>query len=390
MIFSKGIVSEYFEFNPKETLSKNQKYKKIAMENIVPKYKFINKYSFEKYKGGSKFKNGDTIFARITPCLENGKIAYVDCLEDDEIAFGSTEFIVLRAIKSKMISEFVYYFAISDYFKNKAISLMTGTSGRQRVQTDALKELKVKIPDIISQRKIVKILSTIDKKIKLNNEINNSLYDFAMNYLNTLTEDDEVQLSDFGKIQGGYAFKSKDLKDEKTANRIIKIKNLKSEINADIDNSQFVDDEVILKIDKKFKLQKGDVTIAMTGAELGKTGFIYGKDNYYLNQRVGVVKGKDIKSELYLKILMLSNNFQLLLNFKGYGSAQPNISTSDIETVMIKNINKENLDAFYKTVYPIYNKIINNSEENKNLEQLRDTLLPKLINGEIDLNKIEI
>ena len=182
MIFSKGTVSEYFEFNPKETLSKNQKYKKIAMENIVPKYKFINKYSFEKYKGGSKFKNGDTIFARITPCLENGKIAYVDCLEDDEIAFGSTEFIVLRAIESKMIPEFVYYFAISDYFKNKAISLMTGTSGRQRVQADALKQLNVKIPDIISQKKIVKILSIIDKKIKLNNEINNNLYE-QINYI---------------------------------------------------------------------------------------------------------------------------------------------------------------------------------------------------------------
>ena len=87
---------------------------------------------------------------------------------------------------------------------------------------------------------------------------------------------------------------------------------------------------------------------------------------------------------------MLSNNFQLLLNSKGYGSAQPNISTSDIEYVMIKNINKENLDAFYKTVYPIYNKIINNSEESKNLEQLRDTLLPKLMNGEIDLDNAEI
>lgn len=287
------------------------------------------------------------------------------------------------------LNKYIFYFLSQKYIFNY-LRKSQSSSTMPAISFNIMNNLEIYIPSKDCQRKIVKILSDIDKKIELNNQINNNLYDFAMNYLNSLTEDDEVQLSEFGKIQGGYAFKSKDLKDEKTANRIIKIKNLKSEINVDIDNSQFVDDEVVLKIDKKFKLQKGNVTIAMTGAELGKTGFIYGKDNYYLNQRVGVVKGKDIKSELYLKILMLSNNFQLLLNSKGYGSAQPNISTSDIENVMIKNINKENLDAFYKTVYPIYNKIINNSEENKNLEQLRDTILPKLMNGEIDLDNIEI
>ena len=212
----------------------------------------------------------------------------------------------------------------------------------------------------------------------------------AIKYLNEMQSDEEVTLSNFGKIQGGYAFKSKDLLDTKTNNRIIKIKNLRNEISADVINSQFVENEVIDKLDNKFKIKKGNVAIAMTGAELGKTGFIYGFDDYYLNQRVGLVRGITKEKELYLNILLLSQEFQDLLNSKGYGSAQPNVSTADIENITIQNIEDADLMKFYEKVSPIYTKIILNCEENLNLEQLKDTLLPKLMNGEIDLDNIEI
>ena len=112
-------------------------------------------------------------------------------------------------------------------------------------------------------------------------------------------------------------------------------------------------------------------------------------DKYYLNQRVGVIRGKNKEKELFLKIIFLSNQFQVLLNSKGYGSAQPNISTSDIENVLINDITEDNLKKLYEKLNPIYYKIISNCEENLNLEQLRDTLLPKLMNGKIDLEKIE-
>lgn len=216
------------------------------------------------------------------------------------------------------------------------------------------------------------------------------MYELAINCLNEKVEETEVPVSKFAKIQGGYAFKSKDLIDVHTKNRIIKIKNLRSEINADVINSQFVENEVVEKLDNKFRLSKGDVAIAMTGAELGKTGFIYGNDNYFLNQRVGVIRGNNKACELYLKILFLSDEFQTLLNSKGYGSAQPNVSTSDIENILINDITEDNLKKLYEIIKPIYEKIISNSEEILNLEQLRDTLLPKMMNGEIDLDNIEI
>ncbi|MDD3053753.1 MAG: restriction endonuclease subunit S [Endomicrobiaceae bacterium] len=281
--------------------------------------------------------------------------------------------------------EYLYY-----YFRTqkKYLKSIAGGSTMPILNKNDFSNIKISLPDIIIQNRIVKILSTFDKKIELNNQINANLYKYSINYLKSLARNKMVNISHFGKVQGGYAFKSKDLKDEFTSNKIIKIKNIRSDIDIDISNSQFIDDNVVKDLDIKFKLQRGDVVIAMTGAELGKTGFLYGKGNYYLNQRVGVIKGNNEKKNLYLKILMLSNNFQILLNSKGYGSAQPNISTLDIEKILINDIYESDLSKFYKMVNPIYNRIISNCEENKKLEQLRDILLPELMNDDINIEKI--
>ena len=148
---------------------------------------------------------------------------------------------------------------------------------------------------------------------------------------------------------------------------------------------------VLVEVDKKFLLTRGDVIIAMTGAELGKTGYLFGKENsYFLNQRVGVVRGNDIFSSLYLNCVFLLEKMQNTLNSKGYGSAQPNISKSDIENIEIPIPDEIELKKFYEIANPIYNKMILNSEQNQYLTKLRDALLPKLMNGEIDLDNIEI
>jgi len=91
-----------------------------------------------------------------------------------------------------------------------------------------------------------------------------------------------------------------------------------------------------------------------------------------------------------LNCIFLQDEMQNILNSNGYGSAQPNISTTDIENIEIPIPNENELKEFYEVCNPIYNKLILNSEQNQYLIQLRDTLLPKLMNGEIDLDKIEI
>ena len=165
---------DFMLFNPTEKLAKGTVGKKVSMDKITPHTKEISSYDVEEFKGGTKFKNGDTLMARITPCLENGKISQVNFLDEEEIGFGSTEFIVLREKEGISDKEFIYYLSQYYLFKNTAISSMIGSSGRQRVQNDVLKSLELQLPPLEIQRNIGKILSQIDKKIKLNNKINNN------------------------------------------------------------------------------------------------------------------------------------------------------------------------------------------------------------------------
>src|SRR5690625_1510342 len=90
-------LKDFARINPTERIPKGTIAKKIPMEFVQPFTKRIPNYLLEEYKGGVKFRNGDTLMARITPSLENGKISFVDILDEDEIGYGSTEYIVLRA-----------------------------------------------------------------------------------------------------------------------------------------------------------------------------------------------------------------------------------------------------------------------------------------------------
>ena len=168
-------IGEKIIFNPKEELiERNEKRKYVEMKDLVPFQKYIKNFVFKEFKGGSKFRNRDVLMARITPCLENGKISYVNILNENEVGFGSTEFTVLREKKKETESKYIYYLAILNDFKNLAIKSMMGSSGRQRVQNSILEKKLFCFPSLAEQKRISKILSAFDEKIAINNEINKS------------------------------------------------------------------------------------------------------------------------------------------------------------------------------------------------------------------------
>ena len=168
-------LSDFVEINPKESLHKGIVAPKIAMDVLEPFCRDIHSVSNEEYNGGTKFKNGDTIMARITPCLENGKTAQVRCLKEKEVAFGSTEYIVFRAKDGISVADYVYYLITSPIIREPAIKSMVGSSGRQRVQTDVVANLVIDIPNVETQEKIGTVLSSIDEKIETNRKINDNL-----------------------------------------------------------------------------------------------------------------------------------------------------------------------------------------------------------------------
>ena len=158
--------------NPRETIKKGNIAKKVDMAVLQPFTRKIPSFELLEYKGGTKFRNGDTIMARITPCLENGKTSQVSILDDNEIGFGSTEYIVFRAKEGISDCNFLYYLVCSDIVRDPAIKSMVGSSGRQRVQTDVIQNLEIDLPSFETQKQIASILSALDDKIELNNRIN--------------------------------------------------------------------------------------------------------------------------------------------------------------------------------------------------------------------------
>ena len=203
--------ADFIDFNPRLNLKKGAITTKVAMDKLKPFTKKIPETEKAEFNGGAKFCNGDTVMARITPCLENGKTAYVDMLDDGEIGFGSTEFIVMRAKAGISDPQFVYYTAINPTFRNVAIKSMVGSSGRQRVQQSVLEELELSVPGLDEQRRIGAFLAELDEKIALNNKINDNLEQQAVGLFRSwfstfsLSPNSPRVNSEFGEIPEDFA-----------------------------------------------------------------------------------------------------------------------------------------------------------------------------------------
>jgi type I restriction enzyme S subunit len=168
-------VSEFVLFNPRVKLVRGTLAKFVEMKGLGTSGCSVLKVDTKELKGGgSKFEQGDTLLARITPCLENGKTAFVDFLDPGEAAFGSTEFIVMRA-PDGVPPEWVYCLARSDEFRRHAISNMTGSSGRQRVPVDCFVHFHMAIPSSNKLREFGKWAAPAFARIKANTEQSRTL-----------------------------------------------------------------------------------------------------------------------------------------------------------------------------------------------------------------------
>ena len=140
-----GVASDLFDFNPTLSLSINTEASYIDMASLPVTGFMTDAPQRKPFAGGMKFQNGDVVVARITPCLENGKSALITLLKDREIGFGSTEFIVIRG-KKVALGSFAAQLSRSASFRQFAISNMTGTSGRKRIDANTLETFSLPLP----------------------------------------------------------------------------------------------------------------------------------------------------------------------------------------------------------------------------------------------------
>lgn len=160
-------VSDYAFLNPKRTLAKNQVARSIDMSQLSTSGAFPSGWEMKPFNGGMRFTNGDTLLARITPCLENGKTAFVDFLDDGEVAFGSTEYIVL-APKNDTPPEMLYCLARYPAFVDYAVKNMNGSSGRQRVSAETVGQYRLPLFDKHSLVLFKEVVSPMFLKMRYN------------------------------------------------------------------------------------------------------------------------------------------------------------------------------------------------------------------------------
>jgi len=166
--------------NPSVRMERGKIYPFVDMQAIDPGSRIVGPSEERPFKGGgSRFMNGDTLMARITPCLENGKIARYVAPKGKDAGHGSTEFIVIRGRPNVTDNGFAYYLTKWDGVRQYCISQMTGSSGRQRVPTSALSHHEVTIPPLKEQQAIACILGALDDKIELNRRMNRTLEEMA-------------------------------------------------------------------------------------------------------------------------------------------------------------------------------------------------------------------
>ena len=414
--FKKQQIQNIADFNPREQLAKGALAKSVPMAMLKEFQRQITGYEIKAFNGGAKFRNGDTLLAKITPCLENGKTAFVDILDDGEVAFGSTEFIVLRA-KNETNPEFLYYFAISPDFRKRAIECMEGTSGRQRVNENTLKTLELPIPEPQTQQSIAAVLSALDKKIALNKQINarleqmaKTLYDYwfvqfdfpdangkpykssggEMVFDETLKREIPKgwEVKSLGKhitIKRGISYKSNEIKD--TGVPFINL------------NSFYLDGKFKFEGTKFFTgktkndnfISSGDLLIAVT--DVTRNADIIGKafilpDLFNNSPVMSCDVAKISSSELnnfYLERLFNSSSYHEYIKYFASGTLVLHLDIKGISWFDTYIPPRMLLDKFEDFCRNIYLRIVETEKQNHRLTQLRDFLLPMLMNGQVSV-----
>ena len=379
-------LKDFIEFNPKEKVPQGKLCRKISMDQITPFTRFVESNIYEVYKGGAKFRNYDTIMARITPCLENGKTAYISSLHSEEVAVGSTEYIVLRKRENISDSKFIFYLAISPIVRDIAIKSMVGSSGRQRVQQDVLENYEIPIPSLPMQKNIAHILSVLDDKIELNKRINDNLEQQAQALFNYYFIDTPEllggfsvgSLADAANYVNGLAMqKYRPISGEKGL-PVLKIKELgQGRIDS---SSDFCSNE----IDSYYKVYDGDVIFSWSGTLMVK---IWCGGKCGLNQHLFKVSSKTTpKWFYYFWTKHHLDNFIRIAKDKAV--TMGHIKREELEKAEVLFPNNSVMKKLDTLMAPFLDQIIEKECEIRKLALLRDTLLPKLMSGELKINDI--
>ena len=351
-------------------------------------------------------KPNDIVFARTG--ASTGRNYLYDGTDGEFVYAG---FLIKFSIDEKKVNpKYIKYFCQSKQYKDWINSFNTGST-RGNINAQTLGKMPIPLIERKTQDALVSIISSIDEKIKKNNAINNNLEQQAQAifkswfvdfepFNGTMPSDWEiVPLEKIADFQNGYAFKSKELLNEPSTDcyQVFKQGHIARGGGFIPDGTKSWYPKSLASKLEKFVLKKGDILMAMTDmkdnvAILGNTAIMPLDNEYIVNQRVGHIRVNGYKGVTYPFIYLLTNSTDFLVDLRSRANSgvQVNLSSSEIKASQTVLPSEEVNNAFSEITLPMFEIIINNQLENQRLAQLRDTLLPCLMSGELDVSDIEL
>ena len=424
-------LSDIVNFNPSRILKKGTVAPFIEMASLPTNTKFIKQIDEKPFLGGSKFKNGDTLFARITPCLENGKTGKVTNLKDEMIGHGSTEFIVMSAKEPEFDEDYIYYFARLPEFREFAQQRMVGTSGRQRVAWQDLADFEFIFPPKEQRKKAAALLNIYDQKIDLNTQINQTLEQIAQALFKSWFVDFDPVRAKAQALSDGMSLEQAELAamqaiSGKTPEELTALSQTQPDRYAELAETTKAFPCEMVEVDG-VEVPKGwevkylkDICNIVYGKNLPTTKLIkegypvfggngvigyYDKFLYETPQTLVSCRGAASGKVLYsLPYSFVTNNSLVIEHEKSglsyfyiyealklqnlteltSGSAQPQMTIANMASVQILVPSEKINEVYKKYADKLYDKKYQNNIENEALAQTRNLLLPRLLSGDFN------
>lgn len=353
----------------------------ISTENMLPdKAGVVEANSLPSTALVQEYKENDILVSNIRPYFKKIWQAKYDggCSNDVLVFQGNLN----------VDKDFLYYILANDDFFAYSMATSKGTK-MPRGDKKSIMQYELQLFDIKTQKRIASILKVLDKKIELNNAINKNLLQQSLYIFETLINSTSKDgcIGDYCTLKSGFAFKSKWWQDSGIP--VIKIGSINQDY-LNLSNCSHVSEDKI-SLAKDFIVSGGDLLIAMTGATIGKFTMVPKMHKTILvNQRVGkfFLGENPINKIPFIYCTLKQPEIISEIINRGQGSAQPNISASDIMSIPCVIPQTEEINNFNLQTAPMFELIINNQFENLILAKTRDLLLPRLMSGEIDISNI--
>lgn len=401
--------SHFAEANPTIRLEKGAEYPFVDMESVVPGRRYVSAAQARLFQGGggAKFRSNDILFARITPCLENGKIAQFKAPAGC-VGFGSTEFFVFRAISGISDPAYLFYLCLADTLRKPAEKSMAGASGRQRADLSAITSVEIPTPSLAVQRKVAAILSAYDdlienntRRIAILEEMAQATYrEWFMEFRFPGHEKVDFVASPLGKIPQGW--KTVKVEDAIFINPRTAVPKEGEKpfvsMGAVPHNTMLID---VAAIEMRTgnsgsKFKNGDTLFARITPclENGKTAFVQflptSESVAFGSTEFIVLRSKSVCAE-FVYLLARTDAFRenAIKSMSG-ATGRQRVQEQCFDSFHFAHPDPGTISAFAEFTNPVFRHIFILAKKNVNLRKTRDLLLPKLISGQLDVEDLDI